>query len=252
MDRIERCEIKYRELLHNEPVKNEGTDSEFMRILQRFVYGDISYTGTLDDQTRELIVITVLTANHILPQIKTHIQSALNAGAEPLTIREVIYQCAPFIGFPKTLNAIAVMNETFSENGIALPLPDAGTVTEDDRYDNARSIQAPLYGSNVKEKYTWLPGEFAEEIPRFLTEFCFGDFYCREGLETKKRELLIVPLLASLGGADGQVRTHTLGALKLGNSKEDILCALTHALPYIGFPRLFNALNAIKEVFEQN
>ena len=94
-----------------------------MRILQRFIFGEVCYTGSLDDRMRELITITVLAVNQTLPQLKSHVGACLHIGITPVEIREAIYQCAPFIGFPKTLNAIAAMNEVFTQQGIA---PAAG------------------------------------------------------------------------------------------------------------------------------
>ena len=49
-------------------------------------------------------------------------------------------------------------------------------------------------------------------VPRFLTELCFGDFNTRTGLDGKTRELLTVVLLAALGGAEVQVKSHVEGA----------------------------------------
>ena len=61
------------------------------------------YTGSLDNRMRELVTVTVLTTLGALPQLKAHVGASLNAGCTPVEIREAIYQCAPFIGFPKTL-----------------------------------------------------------------------------------------------------------------------------------------------------
>ena len=83
-----------------------------------------------------------------------------------------------------------------------------------------------------------------------MTELCFGDFYTRTGLDGKTRELLTVVLLAALGGAEMQLESHVEGALKAGNSKEEVVCALVHASGYMGIPRLFNALNACRELLE--
>jgi 4-carboxymuconolactone decarboxylase len=41
--------------------------------------------------------------------------------------------------------------------------------------------------------------------------------------------------------------SHAVGNLKVGNSKETLASAMVQALPYIGFPRVLNALYAIKE-----
>ena len=255
MNRKERTEQKMQELFHSHAAGEEGTDGAFMQILQGYIFGDVCYTGSLDNRMRELVTVTVLTTLGTLPQLKAHVQASLNAGCTPVEIREAVYQCAPFIGFPKTLNAISTMNEVFAGNNIELPLPSQRTLTgesEEERYQRGLAIQAPLYGDEIAGRYTWLPGEFAQVVPRFLTELCFGDFVTRTGLDGKTRELLTVVLLAALGGAELQVKSHVQGALKAGNTKEEVVCALTHASGYLGIPRLFNALNACKDLLQRD
>ena len=252
MNREERTEQKMQELFHSHAAGDEGSDGEFMQILQGYIFGDVCYTGSLDNRMRELVTVTVLTALSALPQIKAHVGASLNAGCTPVEIREAIYQCAPFIGFPKTLNAIAAMNEVFSQQGIDLPLPKQRTLeSSEERYEKGLAIQAPIYGDEIKERYTWLPKPFDEAVPRFLTELCFGDFNTRAGLDGKTRELLTAVLLAAMGGAEVQVKSHVEGALKAGNTKEEIVCALVHASGYMGIPRLFNALNACKDLLAE-
>ena len=253
MNRKERTEQKVQELFHHPAAGDEGTDGEFMQILQGYIFGDVCFTGSLDNRLRELVTVTVLTTLSTLPQLKAHVQASLNAGCTPVEIREAVYQCAPFIGFPKTLNAISTMNEVFAGNGIQLPLPSQKTLTgesEEERLQRGLEIQAPLYGTEIADRYTWLPGEFAQAVPRFLTELCFGDFNTRSGLDGKTRELLTVVLLAALGGAELQVKSHVEGALRAGNTEEEVVCALVHASGYMGIPRLFNALNACRELLQ--
>ena len=253
MNRKERTEQKMQELFHSHAAGDEGTDGEFMQILQGYIFGDVCYTGSLDNRMRELVTVTVLTTISALPQIKAHVQASLNAGCTPVEIREAVYQCAPFIGFPKTLNAISAMNEVFAENGIELPLPSQKTLTgenDEERYQKGLKIQEPLYGTEIADRYTWLPGEFAQAVPRFLTELSFGDFQTRVGFDGKTRELLTVVLLAALGGAEVQLKSHVEGALKAGNRREEVVCALVHASGYMGLPRLFNALNGCRELLE--
>lgn len=251
MDRTERTKEKFNQLFGGKPTENEGPDPEFMRILQRFIFGEVCYSGSLDNRMRELITITVLAVNQTLPQLKAHVGACLNVGLSPVEIREAIYQCAPFIGFPKTLNAISSMNETFESRGISLPLESTQTVSEDTRYEVGLAIQAPVYGNEIAQRYTWLPEGFAQDVPRWLTELCFADFATRKGLDEKTRELLTVVMLAAMGGAEVQVRSHVIGAMKVGNTAEEVVCALCHAMPYMGVPRLFNALNCSKDVLEK-
>lgn len=252
MDRVEKTNEKVEELFH-QPVAGEGgSDGEFMQILQRYIFGELCFTGSLDNRMRELVTITVLTTIQALPQLKAHLNACLNVGCTPVELREAVYQCAPFIGFPRTLNAIGVLNEVLTDRGVSLPLPKQGTVADEERYEKGLALQIPVYGDEIKGRYTWLPKPFNEAVPRFLTEHCFGDFNTRTGLDQKTRELLTVVLLAALGGAEVQVKSHVAGALKTGSTKEEVVCALVHASAYMGIPRLFNALNTCKELLSEN
>ena len=245
MNRIDGAKQKYQELFGPQTVA-ASSDPELMDILQRFIFGEVFYIGNLDDKTRELITITVLATNETLPQLKAHTNAALNIGVTPIEIREVVYQTAPFIGFPKVLNALNTINEVFGSRNIQLPLEKKGTITESERLEKGNEQQYPLYGNAMKQNMQDLPGEFAEVIPRILTELCFGDFYTREGLDIKTRELMIFCALAALGGTERQMASHAVGNLKVGNSKETLLSAMVHCFPYIGFPRVSNAINVIK------
>ena len=245
-DRIGRAKKKYQELFGAQTVAN-SSDPELMNILQRFIFGEVFYIGNLEDKTRELITITALTTDQTLPQLKVHTNSALNIGVKPVEIREIIYQLAPFIGYPKVLNALDTINSVFKSRGIKLPLQNETTIADSERFEKGKELQYPLYGEGMKQNMKDLPGELAEAIPRILTESCFGDFYTRGGLDIKTRELMIFCALATLGGTDRQLGSHAVGNMKVGNDKETLISAMVQCYPYIGFPRIANAIYAIKE-----
>lgn len=247
MDRIEVCKQNYTALFGGEALTGQGTDPEFMAILQKFIFGEVFVVGDLDLKTRELITCTTLAVMQTLPQLKAHVAAALNVGASPVELREALYQCAPFIGFPKTLNAIAVMNEVFTEKGIKLPLEPQGTVTEENRAEKGLAIRQSLYGDDIRERLADVPGGMGEDVTRFLTDYYFGEICTRGGLDLKTRELLIYCVLTTIG-ADNQLRSHTLGNIELGNSKETLAAAVIQCLPYIGFPPALKALDVIKSV----
>lgn len=245
MNRTELSQTKFIELFGVAPSPQTEQDPELMDILRKFIFGEVFYTGNLNDTIRELITIVTLTTQQALPQLKAHTNAALNIGASPIAIKEAVYQCAPFIGFPKVLNAINEINQVFIARNIALPLEQQGTVKEEERYDKGLAIQDPIYGNEIKEKMKDLPGDLGKDVPRFLTEECFGDFYTRGGLDIKTRELLVLCVLATLG-AEKQIYSHALGSMKVGNNKETLIAAMIHCIPYIGFPQSINAINIIK------
>ena len=83
-----------------EALTGKGSDPELMDILQKFIFGEVFETGSLDYKTREMITCVTLASMQTLPQLKSHAAAALNVGVSPIELREAIYQCAPFIGFP--------------------------------------------------------------------------------------------------------------------------------------------------------
>lgn len=246
MDRIALTKETYHKLFGGEALSGEGTDPELMNILQKFIFGEVFHTGVLSDKERELITIVTLVTQQTLPQLEAHTKAALNIGVTPIEIREAVYQCAPYIGYPKTLNAVSTINEVFTEKGIALPLENMGTVTEENRFEKGKAIQDSLYGDEIKEMMKTLPGDFKEYVPRFLTEAFFGDFYTRGGLDVKTRELLMYCVLATMG-AEFQLNAHAKGSIKAGNTKEELIAAMVQCIGYIGFPKAINAINIIKD-----
>lgn len=242
LNRIELCKQNYRTLFGGEALNGQGTDPELMDILQKFIFGEVFRTGDLDLKNREMITCVCLATMQTLPQLKAHAGAALNVGVTPLELREAIYQCAPFIGFPKVLNAVGILNEVFKERGLSLPLEAQATVTEETRHAEGDKIQQLLYGDEIEEAMKTLPDGMDKALPDFLTEVCFGDFYTRGTLDVKTRELLTMCVLATLG-AERQLASHAAGSIKAGTSKATLYAAMIQCLPYIGFP---NALDAIQ------
>ncbi|MED4056562.1 carboxymuconolactone decarboxylase family protein [Niallia taxi] len=247
MDRIEQGMEKYEQLFGKGEPASYSTDPEFQNILSRFIFGEVFFQGKLDDKMRELITIVVLTTNQTLPQLKAHVNAALNIGLTPVEIKEAVYQCAPYVGFPKTLNAINEVNEVFNAHNIALPIESQKTVDEDTRLSKGLAIQVEIFGDVITKMRENAPAN-QRHIQDYLSAFCFGDFYTRNGLDLKTRELLTLCIVSSLGGAEGQVKAHVQGNLNVGNEKETLITAITHCLPYMGFPRTLNTLTCINEM----
>jgi 4-carboxymuconolactone decarboxylase len=152
-ERQARAEATYERLFGPRDKSAPDSDPELMEILRRFIFGDVFDTGVLDDQSRELITVTVLACLQTLPQLKSHTAAALNVGVQPIEIREAIYQLAPFIGFPRTLNAVATINDVFQAHDIQLPLPTrAWSPTPT---DTPRALLSRLLSTETRSRTTW-------------------------------------------------------------------------------------------------
>ncbi|MBG9472155.1 carboxymuconolactone decarboxylase family protein [Priestia megaterium] len=251
MKRIEKSKEKFRQLFGDGVPATYTTDPDFQDILSHFIFGEVFYQGNLDDKQRELITLVVLATNQTLPQLKAHVNAALNVGLTPVEIKEAVYQCAPYIGFPKTLNAINEVNEVFKAKNIALPIESQKTVDEDNRFQKGLAAQVEIFGDVIKQMQESAPSN-QKHMQEYLSAFCFGDFYTRGGLDLKTRELLTFCIISALGGAEGQVKAHVQGNKNVGNDKETLITAITHCLPYMGFPRTLNALACVNEIIPEN
>ena len=59
---------------------------------------------------------------------------------------------------------------------------------------------------------------------------------------------LTFAMLASLGGCDPQVKGHVAANLNVGNGRQVLINVITALLPFIGYPRTLNALDAVNEM----
>ena len=194
-----------------------------------------------------MLTIVSLVVQQALPQLRSHLQAALRIGVTPIEVREAIYQCAPFIGFPKTLNALTILNEVFSDNNITTPLDNTATITEDNRFEKGRAIQESIYDSQIENLLDGLPNQMNTTIARLVTEVCFGDFYTRKGLSLEVRELLTIGILLAHGQKEF-LRNHLLGNLRVGTSPQIIVAAIIQCIPYVGFPYGIEALEILKDI----
>lgn len=79
-------------------------------------FGDYYTRGTLDIPTRELITLAVLISlGGADPQVKAHVGANLNVGNSREMLIELVTQLLPYIGYPRSLNAIAAINEIAKE-----------------------------------------------------------------------------------------------------------------------------------------
>jgi 4-carboxymuconolactone decarboxylase len=85
------------------------------------------------------------------------------------------------------------------------------------------------------------------DLGDLTVDFVFGDVHARAGLPTRERELVIVAVLAALGGLDPQVRAHIRAARAIGVSDEELEETLIQIAPYAGFPRAINAVKILRE-----
>lgn len=85
--------------------------------LSDMCFGDFYTRGGLNVRERELITFCALAAlGGCENQLRAHIAANASVGNEKNTMIAALTQCLPYIGFPRTLNALACLNEVLPEN----------------------------------------------------------------------------------------------------------------------------------------
>ena len=243
----EKAKNKYNELLKREASITKTNDADLESIFNNFLYAEVYNHGTLDPKLRELVALVSLTASQGTDMIKPHVETALNIGVSPIEIKEALYQCSPYVGFPRVFAALEKANEVFKEKNISLPIESQSTVTEETRFDKGLEIQTNTFGTRILDAHNNAPAN-QKHIQNFLSANCFGDFYTRNGLNMKERELLTFIMIVSLGGAEPQAASHASANISIGNSKDMLIEAVTQCIPYIGYPRTLNAITIINNL----
>ncbi len=91
----------------------------------------------------------------------------------------------------------------------------------------------------------------APDLGKYIIEFAFGDIYCREGLSLQEREMITITSLLTAGGCEPQLSVHINGALNVGISPSKIIEVFIQCIPYVGFPKVLNAVNVAKNIFTE-
>lgn len=243
----ETADKNYEALFSRHGSKLQTTDPELVEIFYNFAFDEVTGYGNLDTKTGLMIILASLIAGQSLGEYKVMLGGALNVGVTPVEVKEIVYQAVPYAGIGKVFDFIQATNEILENRGIKLPLEGQSTTTPETRYEKGFEVQKSIVGKRIDKMYEESPADQIH-IQKYLSANCFGDYYTRNGLDIKTRELLTFSMILSLGGCEPQLKGHIQGNLNVGNDKETLLSAVTRLLPYVGYPRTLNAVRCINEV----
>jgi 4-carboxymuconolactone decarboxylase len=88
------------------------SQQRFNDFLAGYCFGDFYTRDALTDQDRELITFCILaTLGGCENQLRGHVQANFNVGNDEEILIDALTILLPYIGFPRTLNALAIINE---------------------------------------------------------------------------------------------------------------------------------------------
>ena len=228
------------------------TDPELAALWNNFMNADVLPYGSLEGKTRALVLFAGHVAAGSINEYKMLLAQALDNGVSPVEAKEAIYQTIPYAGMAKAYDFLTATNEVLQSRGIKLPLAGQSTTSPQTRLEKGIAVQGDIFGTeHIRAMRESAPAEL-KHIQDYLSANCFGDYYTRNGLDIKARELLTFAVLVSMGGAEPQAKAHVQANLNVGNSRENLIDTVTQLLPFIGYPRSLNAINVINEVTKKD
>lgn len=104
----------------HEVIENlNAVNPDLGKYIVEYAFGEIYQREGIDLKTREIVTITSLAAmGECTPQLKVHINGALNVGIAKEEILEIFLHLSVYCGFPKAINAMFAAQEVFGERGL--------------------------------------------------------------------------------------------------------------------------------------
>jgi alkylhydroperoxidase/carboxymuconolactone decarboxylase family protein YurZ len=171
---------------------------------------DMNQLSFTTDQAAWMSVIACDEAKGDLVSMESAIHNGLEAELTVSQIKEALSQLYAYTGFPRSLNALGVLQRVIGDRqakGVKVIMGEDASALSDE-YDALKEgtrVQTQLVGKAFEY-------EFAPATDYYLKAHLFGDIFARDNLTYADRELVTVSALSGLEGVEPQLKAHIAGA----------------------------------------
>lgn len=181
---------------------------------------DMNQLSFTTEQAAWMSAIACDEAKGDLVALESAIHNGLEAELTVSQIKEALSQLYAYTGFPRSLNALGVLQRVIGDRqakGVKVIMgEDASPLSDDyDALKEGTRVQTQLVGKAFEY-------EFAEATDYYLKAHLFGDIFARDNLTYADRELVTVSALSGLEGVEPQLKAHIAGARNMGVSEEQL------------------------------
>ncbi len=112
-----------KEVLGKDYVENSIKNADefmmaFQEITTEYCWGYVWSRPGLDKKTRSMLNLAMLSALNRGPELKLHINGALNNGVTKEEMKEIFLQVGIYCGIPACLDAFKTAKDVFKERGV--------------------------------------------------------------------------------------------------------------------------------------
>ena len=109
------------------------------------------------------------------------------------------------------------------------PLPE-------EAFEAGLKVRREMWGADGTDAQIEGATDFTWPLQDYVTRWCFGETWTRDGLDPAMRSMLTLGLLVAYGRPN-EIRIHVQGAIANGVTTDQIREVLLHSMIYCGVPR---------------
>lgn len=175
---------------------------------------------------KKIIVISSLTAQGKLSELKSELNAGLEAGLTVNEIKEIVVHTYAYCGFPRSIRGLQTFMQVIEERkskGITDNIgKEASPVSSDSsKYQRGKRILGKLTGMPQSDQLSGYSA-FAPTMDTFLKEHLFADIFERDVLTYAQRELVTISVISAIGDAEPMLKSHLTISLNVGWSPEQL------------------------------
>lgn len=119
-----------------------------------------------------------------------------------------------------------------------------------DTYERGNTMRRAVLGDQHVDRSLAQVSDFSRPVQEFVTEYCWGAIWNRDGLERKTRSLLNLAMLTALNRSH-ELGVHVRGAINNGVTTTEIQETLLQAAVYTGVPAALEAFRVAEKVLTE-
>ena len=123
-------------------------------------------------------------------------------------------------------------------------------MTDEERLEAGLKVRRAVLGDDYVNKSLAAADDFTRPLQELVSKYCWGDIWCRPGLERRDRSLINLAMIAALNRPH-ELKLHVRGALNNGLSRDEIREVFLQVAIYAGVPASLDAFRVAKEVFAE-
>lgn len=120
----------------------------------------------------------------------------------------------------------------------------------DGMLERGLEVRKAVLGPEYVEQALAGADDFTRDFQAFVSEYCWGACWTREGVERPTRSLLVLAILGTLGRME-EFALHVRGALRNDCTVEQIKDTLYHVTVYAGVPAGVEAFRVARRVLQE-